>query len=79
MNWINIYEKQPEEGQRVLGYFQEFDTIEIYNYQNVSKVDGGIFGTNCFYNERGFLTDDIVYWMPLPEPPPKIKYEVVDE
>lgn len=78
MEWINVWEKHPENGQKVLGYFQEFDSMEVYTYKNVAHEDDGIFGTHCFYNRSGFLTDDIVYWMPLPENPPKIEYEIED-
>lgn len=67
--WISIYDRAPEEGQEVLTYFDAFDNIEIHKYKNVSQADDGIFGTHCFYNAKGFLTDDIVFWMPLPEKP----------
>lgn len=69
MKWINIYEQAPDDDQEVLGYFDVFDNIEVYKYKNVSGEDDGIFGTHCFYNKSGFLTDDIVWWMPLPEKP----------
>ena len=79
MEWINIFEQAPENGQRVLAHFEMFNTIEIYTYKNVSDEEEGIFGTHCFYNHKGFLTDDIVYWMPLPENPPPIQYEVMED
>jgi len=73
MKWINIYNRAPEEGQRVLTYFDVFDRIEIHTYNNVSQKDDGIFGTHLFFNKSGFLTDDIVYWMPLPEKPNELE------
>lgn len=74
--WINIHDKTPEDGQKVITYF-EFSGIEIATYRDVSKdievINGkeyvGLFGKNMFYNRSGFLTDDVEWWMPLPDIP----------
>lgn len=67
--WINIHDRAPEEGQQVLGYFDVFDSIEIYTYHDVSKEFEGLH--HQFINRTGFLTDDITHWMPLPKKPAK--------
>ena len=78
LDWINIRDKTPNSGDKVLTYF-EFSGIEIHTYKDVSEeievINGeehkGIFGNNMFYNKSGYLTDDIEWWMPLPELPNK--------
>ena len=60
--WFDIKYVKPEDGQSVLGYFDVFGTIEVYQY---NKSDQG----DTFANETGFLTNDITYWLPLPTPP----------
>lgn len=74
--WIDINTRTPEDGQKVLTYF-EFTGVEIAKYKDVSEevevVEGkeykGLFGKNMFYNRAGFLTDDVTHWMELPDPP----------
>jgi hypothetical protein len=71
MDWIDINERTPEDGQKVLTYFKELDNnpIEIASYKNLEGTEDEIFGKNLFYNKNGYLTDDVTHWMPLPEPP----------
>jgi len=70
MDWIDINERTPEDGQVVLTYFGELtDPIEISIYKNLEGTDDEIFGKNLFRNHRGWLTDDVTHWMPLPDPP----------
>jgi len=70
MDWINIEDQVPEDGQLVLTYFDILDNkIEISRYKNLLGTEDEIFGHNMFHNRSGWLTDDVTHWMPLPEPP----------
>ncbi len=72
--WINIDIQRPVEGQLCWTYFW-FSGVEIHKYHDVSEeieiINGveykGIFGCNMFTNERGFYTDDVVWWVPYEE------------
>jgi len=68
MNWIKIEDQLPEDGARVITYF-EFSGVEIAIYKNLEGTEDEMFGSNLFYNKSGWLTDDVTHWMPLPEPP----------
>lgn len=68
MEWINVWEQAPEDGQIVLTYF-EFCGIEIMEYRDMSKTEFAEHGTHQFGNRTGFLTDDVEWWMPLPDIP----------
>lgn len=67
MSWINIEDRLPEEGQRVIIYFK-MTGIDIMKYHDLEGTEDRIMGKNLFTG-RGFLTDDVTHWMPLPEPP----------
>ena len=69
MKWLNINEFAPEDGQQVLAYFEVFDSIEIYTYRDLMKSEEEVIGKHMFFNRTGFLTDDIIWWMSLPEKP----------
>ena len=61
MDWINIKDKLPEEGQKVIYYFKETGiSIGYYSCKG---------GCDCFYSHDGWLCDDVTHWMPLPKPP----------
>ena len=59
MNWINVRERQPEKGERVLVCIQTRFGLEIDIKRHLS---GGRF-VHLNYDEP------ITHWMPLPEPP----------
>lgn len=67
-SWISVEDRLPEDGQQVLTFF-EITGVEIAKYQNLKGTKDEIFGHNCFYNGKGYLTDDVTHWMPLPKPP----------
>ena len=69
MDWIKIEDKIPDEGQKVIYYF-EHTGISIGKFTKDKDNIGFPFG-NIFYGKSGFLTDDVTHWMPLPEPPGK--------
>jgi len=60
--WINVYDKAPYDGQVVLTYFKPTDSIEI-NKHTITKYG------SCFSNDNGFLTDEEVWWLPIPKLP----------
>ena len=68
MDWIKIEDQLPEDGSRVITYF-EHTGVEISMYKNLKGTEDEMFGHNLFYNKSGWLTDDVTHWMPLPEPP----------
>ena len=58
MNWIMIEDSRPEEGQRVIYYFEK------------TGISVGYYGKEgIFYGVYGWLSDDVTHWMPMPEPP----------
>ena len=65
--WINISDKAPEDGQRVIYYFKPLGMF-MGHYERC-KGEAALYGTHCFESAHGFLTDDVTHWMPLPEPP----------
>jgi hypothetical protein len=76
MNWIKIEDQVPEDGQKVITYFELLNNkIEIATYKNLWGRGDKMFGHNMFYNENGWLTDDVTHWMPwipgmpFPDPP----------
>lgn len=54
--WIDIKDRQPEDGQRVLAYFPAFSHSE-------SKIDIEIF------DEDFFRMAHITHWLPIPNDP----------
>jgi len=72
MEWISVSDKLPEEGQRVI-YFFEHTGISIGKYKKTIIKDdetGEIWDMmDTFYGLDGFLSDDVTHWMPLPEAP----------
>jgi hypothetical protein len=69
MEWIKVEDELPEEGQKVI-YFFEYVGIHIGKFMKDKDNIGCPYG-NTFYGKSGFLTDDVTHWMPLPEPPEK--------
>jgi len=60
MNWINVKDRMPDDGQDILC---------------ASKMDGGMWWFGCC-KYQGFFpwakygsTDSVEFWMPIPEPP----------
>lgn len=72
MNWIKIEDQQPEQEQRVWSFFY-ITGVEESNYKTLDDEHLGTM--DCFYNDAGFLCDDVSHWMPVeasettPEPP----------
>lgn len=62
--WINIDDETPKEGQRVIYYFEPLGSF-------FGKYTKGEDGENIFYSSYGFLTDDVTFWFPFPDPPKK--------
>lgn len=72
MDWIKVSDKVPEEGQRVIYYF-EHTGISIGKYKKTMIADeetGEVWDYfDTFHGHDGFLSDDVTHWMPLPEAP----------
>ena len=71
MAWIDIRDKEPEDGQLVYYWFGFFDCVYTGHYEQYydEYYPIGVY-SNVFYNDEGFLTDDVTWWMPrekLPE------------
>ena len=67
MEWINVKDKLPENGQQVdvwRGGHMQFRDTEIY-YLDDADWDCGFYFDNSFESEVCTVT----HWMPLPEPP----------
>jgi len=56
MEWISVKDRLPEDGQEVLAYWGDWNTV-IDTYSGVEWIKGKSFGA--------FTT----HWMPLPNPP----------
>lgn len=67
MQWINMKDRKPENGQEVLYYF-DICGVNYGKYSRVWEEDEQRF-YDCFYGSKGFLCDDVTHWMPMPEPP----------
>ena len=67
MEWFSIKDKVPEDGQKVVYFFKPVGT-HIGFYERC-KGEDALYGTHCFYSKSGFLTDEDVWWFPLPELP----------
>jgi len=59
--WIKVSDRLPEEGQEVFYYFKHTG-IARGHYKKTEYGD-------CFYGDRGFLTNDVTHWMPFPKEP----------
>ena len=68
MKWIKIEDQLPKEDQCVIYYFKETG-VACGRYKKTSG------GGDMFFGKCGFLTDDVTYWMPMPEPPVVISSE----
>jgi hypothetical protein len=79
-DWISIFEQQPEEEQKVIYFFDicgvfrgQYAEVK-YDYEgHCVDENGDAYIGHQFYNEKGFLTDDVTHWMPdngQPLPPP---------
>ena len=69
MEWIKIEDQAPKDGQRVIVYFN-MTGIDIMRYHDLEGTEDRKMGKNLFTGDRGFLTDDVTHWRPLPESPP---------
>ena len=67
MDWIKMTDQCPKENQRVIIYF-EGTGIDIMEYHDLEGTEDEQMGKELFTG-RGFLTDDVTHWMPLPERP----------
>lgn len=54
--WISVKERMPENGQRVLCFFNPAGLSDVWMYEDSEK-------------EVWLSEYQITYWMPLPEPP----------
>ena len=70
MEWIDIRDKEPEDGQMVYYWFGFFNKVYTGFYEKYREDDypEGIY-SNIFFSDKGFLTDDITWWMPREELP----------
>lgn len=71
--WISIDDKLPKEGQQVIIYFKQTG-IDIMKYHDLEGTEDEKMGKNLFTG-RGFLTDDVTDWMPLPNIPQEDNHE----
>jgi hypothetical protein len=75
--WISVKDRLPEEGVPVLIVYDccgepDIDVMKRYHGQTIYE-SGEVFDyPNHFRGPRGFLTDDVTHWMPLPEPPDEV-------
>jgi hypothetical protein len=74
MQWININDKAPEDGQHVIYYFEPLGMF--MGYYERCKGEAALYGTHCFESASGFLTDDVTHWMPAPEAPGNAQQQV---
>jgi hypothetical protein len=58
--WISVKDRLPDDGQDVWYYFKITDV-------NIGKYDAE---RNCFYNDKGWLCGDVIYWQPCNAPLP---------
>lgn len=66
MNWTNINDQYPKDGQKVWTYF-EHTGINLMKYYNLENTGYEMFGRHQFIGTNGFLTDDVTHWMPYQE------------
>lgn len=84
-DWIKIKDQVPTEGQAVI-YFFHYVGVHRGKYEEVDygeevfglDKNGETYKGDCFYSDKGFLTDDVTHWMPdtgqeLPERPKDTK------
>ena len=64
MNWIPVAERVPEKSGEVL-VCTDCGCIVVVNYSSKHKQFNN-YDSLCFENESVF--DDVVAWMPIPEP-----------
>lgn len=67
MDWIDINERAPEDGQKVIYYFAPLGMF--FGQYERCKGEDAEYGTHCFFSKSGFLTDDVTHWMPMPKAP----------
>lgn len=76
--WLHIDNEIPFDGEDVFYYFAYFDEVYEGKYFEGKPQDVGgnmiTFSDNIFCSPKGFLGDDVTYWMPRspndPEPEP---------
>ncbi len=59
--WIDIMQEKPKEGQSCWYWFEVFKKVYAGKY---SKVDETPLIGDMFYDPKGYLTDDVTWWMP---------------
>lgn len=72
MKWNFIKDKAPKNGQQVIFYFKHIG-FSIGNYRHNTRADNNFIAEHVFYDGNGFLGDEDVYWMDMPELPKEIK------
>lgn len=62
MEWINVKDKLPPAGERVLATDGCFVTEAYISKKKIWHRHNG-------YSWKNFYVTDVRYWMPMPEPP----------
>lgn len=70
--WIHIDEQEPEQGQAVYYWFGFWDRVSA-GFFKVSDEEG-FEGMQIFFGEKGFLGDDVTWWMPREELPEGVTF-----
>lgn len=66
--WIHIEDRRPLNGQ-FCKVIDPFDKEDFMYYQEKPEItirtgETIVVGRDLFYNTRGWLTDDVLYWKP---------------
>ena len=63
-SWIRIDARKPVEGQECWYWFEVHKQVYLGKYSRVEYPGTGGLKGDQFYDNGGFLTDDVTYWMP---------------
>jgi len=63
MNWINVKERLPEEGDYLAYWWNPADRLHEFRV-------AGLFRGDWYINNNGPHRNLITHWQPLPAPPP---------
>jgi hypothetical protein len=69
MSWIHINDQRPDDGREVfyffafLGVYRGKYMQSEYPQELFEEGTEPVYG-DCFYGDKGFLTDDVTHWMP---------------
>lgn len=72
MNWINVNDKLPKDGERVLVWHNKYGEVTIQTYNEFYKCWDTEDGDDFDFNVDEVYGGDVKiveYWMPLPEKP----------